>query len=150
MKQLDGQMNIFELLGVDETPVIPFDQQKRGTKGWVINIKGIYTIENGFKKNMVGVTTVQVSLNHDSYIRHNRTLDREEYWQSATCTGKGGCKGDGWWGTPKKLYAKRPTWAECKEYVRKNHKGDPYDYEIVYTSKGEDAIVRICEYQKGA
>lgn len=150
MKELPGQLSMFIMLGEDETPVIPFEQQKKGMKGWVIEIQGVYTTENGFKKNMVGVTTKQVVLNRDSYIRHNRTLDRTEYWQDASSTGVGGCKGDGWIGSPKKIYVRRPTWAECQEYVRKHHRGDPYEYEIVYTRKNGDACVRICEYEKGA
>lgn len=150
MKQLEGQMNMFEMLGEDLTPEIPFEEQKRGMKGWVIELQGIFTKENGFKKDMVGVTTKQVVLKADSYTRHNRTLDREEKWQNAESTGVGGCRGDGWVGSPQKLYARRPTWRECMEYVKKNHKGDPYEYEIVYTRKGGDACVRFCEYAKGA
>lgn len=146
---MNGQISMFELLGIDETPEIPFEMQKRGMKGWVIELQGLFTKENGFKKNMVGVTTMQVVLNQNSYTRQNRTLDRIERWQNASCTGIGGCRGDGWVGSPKKLYAKRPTWSECMEYAKKNYKGDPYEYEIVYTRKGGDACVRICEYEKG-
>lgn len=149
MKQLDGQLSIFELMDLDETPVIPFEQQKRGMKGWVIEIQGIFTVENGFKKNQVGVTTKRVVLNQDSYTRHNRTLDRIEKWQAATCTGEGGCKGDGWVGDPRKLYVKRPSWRELQDYVRRNYRGT-YD-EIVYTYKDGHASVHIGEYErKGA
>lgn len=147
---MDEQISMFEMLGEDETPVIPFEKQKRGMKGWVIEIQGIYTRENGFDRNMVGVTTKEVELKADSYTRYNRTLNRTEQWQNAFSTGKGGCRGDGWIGSPKKLYARRPTWRECQEYVKRNHKGDPYEYEIVYTRKNGDACTRICEYEKGA
>ena len=143
---MDGQISMFELLDMDETPTIPFEEQKRGMKGWVIEIQGIYTVENGFGKNMVGVTAMQVILKQDSYTRVNRTLDRVEKWQDAECTGVGGCKGDGWVGSPKKLYARRPTWRELQDYVRKHYR-DPYD-EIVYTYKDGHALTHIGDYEK--
>lgn len=142
MKQLSGQMNIFELLGENETPVIPFEEQKKGMKGWCIRIMGIYTIENGFKKNMIGVTTRRMVFCEDSHVKYGRR------WQNVKSVDR--CKGDGWMGSPEVIYAKRPTWRECQQYVKEHHKGDPYEYEIVYTEKGGDACVRISEYQKGA
>lgn len=150
MKQLAGQMSIFELMQQDETPTIPFEKQKRGMKGWVIEIQGIFLVENGFKKNMVGVTAKQVVLDMNSYTRKNCAIDRIEQWQGATCTGKGGgCKGDGWIGSPRKLYAKQPKWWELQEYVRQNYR-KPYD-EIVYTYKDGHACLHIGDYErKGA
>lgn len=142
MKQLDGQLSMFEMLGVNETPVISFEDQKAGMKGWCIQIMGVFTTENGFKKNMIGVTTRRMILERDS---HEQWGHR---WQYAKSIDR--CKGDGWMGTPEVFYAKRPTWSECQDYVRKNHKGDPYEYEIVYTEKDGDACIRITEYQKGA
>lgn len=141
MKQLVGQMNMFELLGENETPVIPFEEQKKGTKGWCIQIMGVFTIENGFKKNMVGVTTRRMIITQDSHVRHGHR------WQCVKSIDR--CKGDERIASPEVFYAKRPTWRECQRYVREHHKGDPKEYEIVYTEKGGDAIVSISEYQKG-
>ena len=143
---MNDQISMFELMDMDETPTIPFEQQKRGMKGWVIEIQGIYTVENGFKKNMVGVTTMQVILKSDSHTRVNRTLNRTEQWQNAVCTGIGGCKGDGWLGTPKKLYVRRPTWRELENYVRAKYRGT-YD-EIVYTYKDGHAMTHIGVYEQ--
>ena len=141
---MNNQINMFEIIGLDETPEIPFEEQKKGMKGWVIQIQGIYTVENGFKKNMVGVTTKRVVLKADSYTRKNRLLDRIEKWQNAECTGEYGCKGDGWVGSPRKLYTKRPTWRELQNYVKEHYK-DPYD-EIVFTYKDGNASVHIGDY----
>lgn len=143
---MDGQVSMFEMLDMDDTPTIPFEQQKRGMKGWVIQINAIFLPENGYEKTMVGVTTMQVVLNRDSYTRHNKILDRIEQWQDATCTGVGGCRGDGWVGSPKKLYVRRPTWRELQEYVRKQYK-DPYD-EIVYTYKDGHAMLHVGVFEQ--
>lgn len=140
-----GQISMFEMLGVDETPVIPFDQQKRGMKGWVIEINAEFLPENGYEKRMVGVTTMQVVLDRDSYERKNTVHDRIEKWQSATCTGVNGCRGDGWVGKPKKLFSARPKWWELQEYVRKNYR-EPFD-EIVYTYKDGHACIHIGVYE---
>ena len=140
-----GQVSMFEMLGVDETPVIPFDQQKRGMKGWVIEICAEFLPENGYKKRSVGVTTYQVVLDRDSYERKNIVTDRIEQWQTATCTGVGGCRVDGWVGRPKKLFSARPKWWELQEYVRKNYR-EPFD-EIVYAYKDGHACIHIGVYE---
>lgn len=142
MKQLAGQISMYELLNIDETPEIPFEKQKKGVKGWVIRIHGIFPRSNGWPKDMVGVTTFRVILERDS------DTDRHGRWQYAHCI-EGGCKGDGWMGTPYKLYAKRPTWKELQEYVRRNCR-EPYD-EIVFTYKDGHAMTHIGKYEeKGA
>lgn len=142
---MNGQVSMFEILGMDETPTIPFEQQKRGTKGWVIQISAILLPENGYEKTMVGVTAMQVELNRDSYARHNKTTGRIEQWQDATCTGVGGCKGDGWVGSPEKLYARKPKWRELQDYVRQEYR-EPYE-EIVYVYKDGHAMHHIGVYE---
>ena len=139
---MDGQISMFEMMNMDETPVIPFEEQKRGMKGWVIEISGIYEMEG---KKIIGVTTKQVVLERDSYTRYNRILDRNEQWQSAHCTGVGGCRGDGWSGTPEKLYVRKPLWRELEKYVRENEK-TKYD-GIVFTYKDGHAMTHIGEYK---
>jgi hypothetical protein len=133
------QISMFELLGLDETPEIPFEQQKKGMKGWFIQISAIYTKRNGFEKNMVGVTTARVILERDS------ETDDHGQWQYAHVV-EDGCNGDGWMGTPKKLYTRRPTWRELQEYVKKNHKQDE-PYEIVYVRKDGHALHHICDFE---
>lgn len=135
---MDNQISFFEMLGMDETPEIPFEQQKKGMKGWVIRVAAHYTVENGFDRNMVGVEVRHMILEKDS------DTDKHGRWQYAKSCDN--CKGDGWWGRPKKLYAKRPTWRECEEYVRKNR--PEYDgCDVVYVHKDGDAIHRIQEYK---
>ena len=142
---MNEQVSMFEMLEMDETPTIPFEQQKRGMKGWVIQIEAIFLPENGYEKRMVGVTTKQVVLDRDSYTRHNKTLDRIEKWQTATCTGVGGCKGDGWVGSPRKLYVRKPKWRELQDYVRREYR-EPYD-EIVYVYKDGHGMHHIGVYE---
>lgn len=134
---IKGQISMFEMLGMDDTPTIPFDQQKEGTKGWVIEIAGLYTTENGFKENMVGVTTSRVILERDS---KTDTYGQHQYAHVI----EDGCRGDGWFGGVKKLYARRPTWRELVEHVRERYK-EPW--KIVFILKGGDAIHRICDFE---
>lgn len=136
----NNQISIFELLEMDETPEIPFELQKKGMVGWIIQIEAIMLKEYGFGKNMIGVTTRKIT-----FIRDSNT-DGHGRWQYANTIDR--CKGDGWMGTPKKIYAKRPTWRECQDYVRRIHKGDPSDYEIVYVRKNGDASHSICKYEE--
>ena len=132
------QVSILEIFGMDATPEIPFEQQKKGTKGWIIENQGLYTTENGFKKNMIGVTTARVILDEDTHI------DRNGYeWQSAHVI-EDGCKGDGWYGGVHKLYASRPAWKELYEYARATHKEQ---WEIVFTLKDGNACVQICDFE---
>ena len=41
------QLSMFDLIG---TPVIPLEAQKKGMRGWIIDISGIFLRENGFKR----------------------------------------------------------------------------------------------------
>ena len=136
---MDNQISMFEMLGMDETPVIPFEEQKKGTKGYCIRIAALYTIENGFPKNQIGVTVRKMELVRDS------KTDSHGRWQYARSIDH--CKGDGWWGSPEKLYARRPTWKECEDYVRARHRGEPREYEVVYLRKNGDATYSICDYE---
>ena len=132
------QISIFEIMEMNETPDIPFKEQKKGVKGWVIEIQALFTIENGFKRNMIGVTTVRVILDQDS------KTDCDGFkWQYAHVI-EDGCKADGWSGSVKKLYKKRPTWKECCDYVRTKHK-EPWD--IVFTLKDGHACTHICDFE---
>lgn len=137
---MENQISVFELLGMDETPEIPFEEQKEGVKGWVIETAGLYLVKNGFKEDMIGVTVRHVQLRADSW------TDRENYkWQNAVTIDH--CKGDGWIGGPKKLYARKPTWAECEKYVREHYKGEPFKYRIICVRKDGNACHRSCDYE---
>lgn len=134
------QISVFELLGMDETQEIPFEAQKEGMKGWVIEVDGIYLVQNGFKEDMIGVTVRHVQLRKDSW------TDREGYrWQDAVTIDR--CRGDGWIAGPKRLYSRKPTWAECEKYVREHHKGKPYVYRIISVRKKRDATHESCDYK---
>lgn len=138
---MDGeQLNIFEMIGMDETPEIPFEEQKKGTKGWIIQICGLFTTEYGWKRNMIGVTVRHMMLNQDPH------TDQHGRWQSAWSIDR--CKGDGWMGEPRKLYARKPTWKECVNHVKENHRGEPYEYDIVFCEKGGDALHRFVDYEE--
>ena len=133
------QMTIFGLIGEDETPVIPFEHQKKGTKGWVVMPSGIYTTENGFARNMIGVEVRHMILTKDSCVDEDGY--RTQYAESIDI------RGDGWWADPKKLYAHRPSWTEIVRDIREHYRGRMADYEIVYTRKNADAMHIICDYQ---
>jgi len=135
------QISMFSLLGVDDTPEIPLEQQKEGVKGWFIEINADFLPENGYKRHVVGVTTARVILEKDT------RQDRYGWCQYAHVI-EGGCKGDGWWAWARKLYVRKPTWRELEEYVKRNYKGDK-PYEIVYVKKDGDAIHRICDFDTG-
>ena len=135
---MNGQISMFDMLGMDETPEIPFEDQKAGVRGWIIEIQGIYTVENGFPENMIGVTTELVQLNYDSHV------DKYGYRHQSGSVIKDGCRGDGWTGAVRKLYAARPTWNELVKYARENHK-EPW--KVVFTLKNGDAMVRICDFE---
>ena len=136
----DNQISIFDLLGITATPQIPTAAQKKGTKGWIISIEGVYLVENGFPENMIGVSARKVELLEDT------RRDRYGWRQNARTIDH--CKGDGWIGGPEPIFAKMPTWAECEEYVRTNHKGEPHDYRIVCVRKNGDATHSLCDYDE--
>ncbi len=138
--KIDGQINMFEMLGIDETPEIPFEQQKKGTRGYVIRVEGLFLKENGWEENMVGVTVRRMEIKEDS------KTDRHGRWQNAFSIDH--CKGDGWIGTPEKLYSRMPTWAECERYARRRYEKDPdmQDYKIIYLVKNGDATHSIRDY----
>lgn len=134
---MDGdQISMFEMLGMDETPEIPPEQQKKGTKGWVIEIEAVFKTENGYKKNAIGVTTKRVQLRKDT------VRDRYGLWQCAD-TIEDGCRGDGWSGSCRKLYTVRPTWRELQEFVRERYKGL---WDIVFVMKDGNAMINICDF----
>jgi len=139
---MNNQISMFELLGLDDTPEIPVDRQKKGVKGWVIEIAADFLPENGYRQHVVGVTTKCVILEEDT-----RPDSRGSLWQSAHVV-KDGCNGDGWMGTPRKLYDGRPTWRELQEYVKTHYRGET-PYEIVFVRKGCDASCRICDFETG-
>lgn len=132
------QISFLGQFGATVTPDIPPEKQKKGMKGWVIEITGNYLVKNGFAENAVGVTVRRVELLGDT--KH----DRRGWWQNARAIDH--CKGDGWYGGCYTIYAKKPTWAECEEYVRTHHKGEPYDYRIICTRKNGDATHSVCDY----
>ena len=139
---MKGQISIFDLLEMDVTQEIPFEDQKEGVKGWVIEIGAVLLTRNGYRKNMLGVTTYRVILKRDSH------TDRDGFrWQSAWAI-EDMTKGCGWSGRPKKLYAKRPTWGELQRYARDHAKEyfESPDFDIVFTMKGGDACTRICDF----
>ena len=108
------QITIFDLIGRPETPEIPFDEQKKGRKGWIIEITAILLRENGFKRDITCVCTRPVVFKEDSWIRDGR-----KSMAIATTHGPASGSYGGW----HKVYAKRPTWEECVEYARmdRNH-----------------------------
>lgn len=110
---MNGQISMFEMLGEPTTPVIPFEEQKKNRKGWIIEISGIFLQKNGFKENAIGVCTRPVVFEEDSKKdKYNRIsqMARSIYGPPM-----------GWCGGNKTVYAKRPTWEECVAYAHKHY-----------------------------
>ena len=128
------QLSMFDLIG---TPVIPLEAQKKGMRGWIIDISAIMLRENGYPEDMTGVCTQPVRFQEDS---------RKDFQAAETTHGSF----HGWYGPIKTVYAKRPTWEECVEYARKDKR---HPEKVVYYEKTyDDQVIREYEngYQKGA
>ena len=108
-----GQISIFEMLGETNTPLIPFEEQKKGRKGWVIEISAILLRKNGFKDDRICVCTRPIVFTEDS--RKDKYGRISQFAQTT--------HGDlhGWYGPNYTIYAKRPTYKECVEYARKKY-----------------------------
>lgn len=105
------QMSLFDLIGEPETPKIPPERQKEGTRGWIIDVSAVLLRENGFKEDVTCVCTRPVKFRRDTEQR------ADGWWQTAETT-----HGPtfGWSGGLKEVYAARPTWKECVEYARRD------------------------------
>lgn len=139
-EQLIGQLSMFELLDQYETPTIPIEEQKKGVKGWIIQLSGIFLKENGFKEDWRGVETRPVIFKADTHKDKNGRL-----WQDCNTT-KG--PSSGWVGTPRMVFRTRPTWNDCLRFARENgSKDDPKDVRY-YGRRGDWS--RIYSYEEGA
>jgi hypothetical protein len=93
--------------------VIPFEEQKKGKNGWIIEISAILLKKNGFKENVTCVCTRPVTFREDSWIRDGRKCMHIETTHGPISGSVGGWQN---------VYAKRPSWEECLEYARKDRK----------------------------
>ena len=107
MKGDADQISIFDLLNI-ETPEIPLEEQKKGRKGWIIELSAIRCVENGFKEDEVCVCTRPVVFVED-------TEERKDGWWQRVETTYGPIYG--WAASPRRIYAKRPTWNECVQFA---------------------------------
>jgi len=107
------QINFFDMLGDPQTPLIPFEEQKQGVTGWIIEISGILLKKNGFKEDAVCVCTVPVVFEEDTT---KDKLGRLSQWARST-------HGNpmGWCGGYRDVYTARPSWEECVKYARKKY-----------------------------
>ena len=110
---MEEQISLFELMGEPETPTIPPEKQKKGEKGWIIDISAILLKKNGFKEDAICVCTVPIKFDADS------KKDKQGRWSQYASSTYG--PHQGWWGPVKTVYVKRPTWKECVEYARKKY-----------------------------
>lgn len=110
---MDSQLSIFELLGDTSTPVIIPEEQKKGRRGWIIEISGILLRKNGFKEDAVCVCTTPIKFDEDS------RQDKYGRWSQYASSTHG--PHHGWYGPVYTVYAKRPTWEECVAYAKKRY-----------------------------
>ena len=134
---MEKQISFFEMLGEAETPLIHFEEQKEGRRGWIIDISAILLRKNGFKDDAVCVCTQQVVFQKDSEI--------DKYGRiSQMCKTTHG-EFHGWCGYQKEVYAKRPTWEECYQFARKKYTIP--EKVLYYERDGKDRS--IWDYDEG-
>ena len=110
---MDEQLNFFDMIGEAETPLIPFEEQKEGRRGWIMEISAIMLIKNGWKEDAVCVRTVPVIFEEDSKI--------DKYGRISQMAKSTHGNPMGWCGGYKDVYAERPTWEECVKFARKKY-----------------------------
>ena len=131
------QISMFEMLGETETPLIPFEEQKKGRKGWIIDISGIFLKKYGFEEDRIGVQTHAVRFEEDS--------KKDKYGRISQMATFIKPMDGGWCGGYKDVYARRPTWEECVAYAKKKYS---LPEKIVYYERtGNDKEIR--EYEEG-
>lgn len=136
----ENQISIFSILDEYETPQIPPEEQRKGMRGWIIEISVICLKENGYKTEWTGVETRPVIFLQDT------RKDRDGFtWQHCETT-----KGpySGWAHSPKTIFRKRPSWADCMKYGREKAKEEGYPEEIRFYSRDGDWN-EIYQYEKG-
>ena len=136
----ENQISIFSILDEYETPQIPPEEQRKGMRGWIIEISVICLKENGYKTEWTGVETRPVIFLQDT------RKDRDGFtWQHCETT-----KGpySGWAHRPKTIFRKRPSWADCMKYGREKAKEEGYPEEIRFYSRDGDWN-EIYQYEKG-
>lgn len=122
------QISFFSLLDEYETPIIPPEEQKQGTKGWIIQFNGIFLRENGFDHDRVGVETRPIVLESDTWKKNG-------IWEQNAATTKGPwC---GWYGQYKTIFRTRPTWQDCLLWARENHKSYMPETVEYYSQTGD-------------
>lgn len=107
------QMNFFDMIGEAETPMIAFEEQKAGRRGWIIIISAILLKKNGWKEDAVCVCTVPVIFEEDS--------KKDKYGRISQMAKSTHGSPMGWCGGYKDVYVARPTWDECVKFARKRY-----------------------------
>ena len=110
---MEKQISMFELLGETETPTIPFEEQKQGRKGWIIEISGILLKKNGFKDDRICVCTRPIVFTKDS--------QKDQYGRISQYAQTTHGDVHGWYGPVYTVYVSRPTYRECVEFARKKY-----------------------------
>jgi hypothetical protein len=134
---MNEQISMFELLGEPVTPLIPFEEQKKGKHGWIMDISALLLRENGFREDAVCVCTRPVIFEENSKKdRNGRTSQMARSTHGPYM---------GWRGGYKDVYSRRPTWKECLEYAHKRY-AIP-EKVLYYERDGRDN--EIWEYENG-
>lgn len=132
------QISIFEMMGDVKTPVIPFEQQKKGRRGWILDISGIFLRKNGFQEDAIGVCTrpiiLEADTKEDKYHRISQT------WKTTYGPAMGSCGGE------TTIYASRPTWEECVEYAHKHYS---IPQKVIYYERDGNFNNPVYDYEKG-
>lgn len=136
----ESQISMFSILDEYETPEIPLEEQKAGVKGWIIDISCICLKKNFCKEDWTGVETRPVVFLRDTH------KDRDGFtWQDCE-TIKGPYSG--WNSGPKRVFRRRPTWADCLKYGRERARKEGYPEDIRFYSR-DGNWNGIYQYEKG-
>ena len=109
----EEQVTIFDLMGDKGTPEILPEDQKKGRKGWIIEISAILLKKNGWKEDAVCVCTRPIVFVEDTKVdKYNRI---SQWWKTTYGPAAGGNGGN------MTVYVRRPTWDECVAFARKKY-----------------------------
>ena len=126
---MEMQISMFDMLDQYEAPEIPPEAQKKGGKGWIIERSGTFLRKNGFDHDWRGVCTRPIIFERDTY------KDKRGRWCQWAHTTKGPFAG--WYGGFKRVFASRPSWADCLKFAQDTKEKDDPDQVGYYEVNGD-------------
>ena len=130
---MEQQLDLFEQLDI-RTALIPAEEQKAGRRGWIINFAPV--------RDLGSEDVKCIHVNTEPVVFVDDTRDGDQHCRSTHGPYHG------WWGGARRVWAGRPTWKECCEYVKEKSMYWKPGMEILYYEVGNHDEV-ITDYEKG-